>query len=461
MKRNAKTPKTLILTTTFALLAPLLAAQGQVEPKGGTWKTWVLSSGSQFRLSPPPNTDATQGELAWLKGVLSGLDDASKSQITYWDQGSASYHWVQWLQQHIVNQAAAGTASNPALIRQMSLLNVAIYDAMVAAWDSKYAYKRPLPAQLDPSIQALVANPNVPSYPNEFAVAAGAAAAVLKYLYPAESASIQSLAEEAARSRVFAGVALPSDYFAGLQLGDQVGQQVIQRAKSDGSDAVWTGTVPTGPGLWVGTNPACPLCGTWKTWVLTSGDQFRTAPPLAYNSPEKRAELAALHAQPRTFYDQSRAIYYQSPNGLFPDLYTAIHTAIFEDHLNGNSLRAARAYALMAVAHIDGVVACWDSKFTYWAIRPSQLDPTLTTLFANPNHPSYPSAHATLSTAVTDLMAYVFPTRADTYHAIGVESGWSRMVAGIHYQSDIDSGSALGHKVAQTVIDWANSDGSQ
>jgi hypothetical protein len=59
----------------------------------------------------------------------------------------------------------------------MTLLNVAIYDAMVAAWDSKYFYKRSLPSQVDRTFQPLVTHPNVPSYPNEFAAAAGAAAA--------------------------------------------------------------------------------------------------------------------------------------------------------------------------------------------------------------------------------------------------------------------------------------------
>ena len=121
----------------------------------------------------------------------------------------------------------------------------------------------------------------------------------------------------------------------------------------------------------------------------------------------------------------------------------------------------ARAFALASVAHFDSVIACFDGKYAYWAIRPSQLDPTLTTLFATPNHPSYPSAHATLSTGLTDVVAYLFPKRAAYYRAIGIESGWSRMVAGIHYQSDIDSGDALGHNVAQLVISWANNDGSQ
>ena len=58
-------------------------------------------------------------------------------------------------------------------------------------------------------------------------------------------------------------------------------------------------------------------------------------------------------------------------------------------------------------------------------------------------------------------MAYVFPTRALPFGELAIEAGWSRMVAGIHYQSDIDSGNMLGHKVAQAVIRWANTDGSQ
>ena len=60
-----------------------------------------------------------------------------------------------------------------------------------------------------------------------------------------------------------------------------------------------------------------------------------------------------------------------------------------------------------------------------------------------------------------DVLAYLFPTRALMFHGIAVESGWARMVAGIHYPSDIDAGNAIGHSVAQLVINWASNDGSQ
>src|SRR5438067_9613985 len=97
--------------------------------------------------------------------------------------------------------------------------------------------------------------PDSPSYPSEHAATAQAAAAVLAYMLPAEAQSFQTMAEQAGWSRVLAGVQYPSDYYAGLALGKRVAEQVIAKSKLDGSDAVWTGTVPTGACKWIGTNP--------------------------------------------------------------------------------------------------------------------------------------------------------------------------------------------------------------
>ena len=98
--------------------------------------------------------------------------------------------------------------------------------------------------------------PNSPSYPSEHAAAAQAAAAVLAYFLPAEAQSFQTMAEQAGWSRVQAGLQYPSDYYAGLALGRKVAEQVIAKAKADGSDAVWTGTVPTGRASGSGPTPA-------------------------------------------------------------------------------------------------------------------------------------------------------------------------------------------------------------
>jgi hypothetical protein len=65
---------------------------------------------------------------------------------------------------------------------------------------------------------------------------------------------------------------------------------------------------------------------------------------------------------------------------------------MMEDRLDSDAPRAALIYAAMSMAHNDSMVACWDAKYTYWAIRPFQLDPDVKTLFATPNHPSFPAA---------------------------------------------------------------------
>src|SRR5438270_423397 len=47
---------------------------------------------------------------------------------------------------------------------------------------------------------------------------------------------------------------------------------------------------------------------------------------------------------------------------------------VLEYQLDNDPPLAARAYALQNIATIDAGIACWDSKYTYWAIRPYQLD---------------------------------------------------------------------------------------
>jgi hypothetical protein len=129
--------------------------------------------------------------------------------------------------------------------------------------------------------------------------------------------------------------------------------------------------------------------------------------------------------------------------------------------MNANAPRAARAYALLATTFYDAFIASNDGKYAYWYLRPHQLDNRITPLFPVPNFPSYPSNHSTLSTARGEILAYLFPSRADFVRAYGKEAGDSRIWAGIHYEIDNQSGVQLGKSVARKFIEWAESDGSQ
>jgi hypothetical protein len=85
----------------------------------------------------------------------------------------------------------------------------------------------------------------------------------------------------------------------------------------------------------------------------------------------------------------------------------------------------------------------------------------VTPLFTTPNHPSYPAAHGCFSGSISAVLAYQFPHDAVDLNALGNEAGESRLWAGIHFRSDIDTGLALGRAVAKLVIERAEKDGSQ
>jgi len=129
--------------------------------------------------------------------------------------------------------------------------------------------------------------------------------------------------------------------------------------------------------------------------------------------------------------------------------------------MDRNPPRAARVYALVTAVLFDAFIVSQDGKFAYWYIRPHQLDSGIIPIFPVPNFPSYPSNHSTFSAARSEMLAYLFPTRAEFIRALGKEAGDSRIWAGIHYPMDNAAGVQLGKSVAQKFVQWASTDGSQ
>ena len=449
----------------YRYLAPLIAvlpafAQQPtpgIEPTAGSWKTWIIPSGRDYRVPPPPDAATTRGELAWLKDFTAPQSDPRiAEQIRYWDAGAPGYRWIDWISNRVFAEQPL-----PIPHRVYTYVTLAMYDATIAAWESKYAYNRLRPSSADPSIRTALPVPRSPSYPSEHAAVAGAAAAVLAYILPAEAQALQDLAQEAGRSRLIAGLEYPSDYTAGLELGRRVAEQVIARARADGSDAVFAGSIPTGACRWVGANPGNAAAVGWRLLLLTAANEFRPPPPPACDSALVQAETADVRNYPRTFQTNYKAFNWQSPDGLQIWPYRYANQWMAEDRLDQNPPRAARAYALIAASMWDSFIASQDGKFAYWYLRPHMLDSRIVPLFPVPNFPSYPSNHSTFSATRSEILAYLFPQRAEFARSIGKEAGDSRIWAGIHYQIDNVAGVDLGRAVVQKFIDWANGDGSQ
>src|SRR5512133_2223034 len=141
-----------------------------VEPGAGSWTTWLLASGSQFRPPAPPAKQATRGEIDQLQDLASRRDAGALQQIAFWNDGGPLYRWhaiaLDELLKHNMNTQMAE--------RALALLHAATYDAVIAAWDAKYTYGRPRPSDFDHRVTTAVPNPASPSYPSEYAAVAGA-----------------------------------------------------------------------------------------------------------------------------------------------------------------------------------------------------------------------------------------------------------------------------------------------
>jgi membrane-associated phospholipid phosphatase len=431
----------LILALALTSLCGTMHAQdsirgsASVEPHAGEWKTWIIPSGQAYRLPPPPGLTQTREELDTVRHAVVMVDQKTLERVKHWDAGSPAYRWIDLLEKRI----NAGTPTTAHPHRPLTYVAMAIYDATVAAWDSKYAHNRPRPTALDPDLRALVEVPNSPSYPSEHAAAAAAAAGVLSWFLPGEASAFQAMAEEAGRSRVLAGVQYPSDVAAGMELGRQVAQAVIARAAADGYTTAWGGAVPTGKCKWTGVNPGNASATGWKPILMSWPGELRPAAPPDCESVEIKAEVGAVKSYQRTFNSNMKAYYWQSPEGRETWNFTVASRWMFEDGMDRNAPRAARAYALIAAAHYETIVP----------------------LVASPNFPSYPSNHSSFSWGRAEILAYLFPGRAETARAQAHEAGESRIWAGIHYAVDLAAGKTLGAAVARKFIEWAERDGSK
>jgi hypothetical protein len=187
-----------------------------------------------------------------------------------------------------------------------------------------------------------------------------------------------------------------------------------------------------------------------RAWMLDSASQFRPAPPPAYGSPTWQAALEEVRRVARERTPEQTAIA-QKWNAVDPWApWNETASAAIRRH-RLSDVEAARVLAVMNVGASDAVIACFEAKYYYWTIRPSQADTTLV-LAANvglPNFPSFPSGHACSAGAFDAALGHFFPQERAEFTRIAEEQAMSRLYGGIHYRFDNDGGLALGRLVAR------------
>ncbi len=285
---------------------------------------------------------------------------------------------------------------------------------------------------------------------------AGASAVVLAYVFPADSAAFE--AEVRAREAALEP-GRQARFRTGETLGRAIGARAVSRARIDRYDAPWTGTVPTGPGIWFSSAvpaapPSLPMLGQVEPFFLGSGSQVRPAAPPAFGSAAFHEGLEEVRrvSDTRTSRQDSIAKFWAMGTGtLIAGFWNATAAELIERHRLGER-DAARALALMNTASMDGLIACADAKFAYWLLRPSQADPAITLPIGLPNFPSYPSNHSCFSGTAAYVLAALFPEDRTRLRVMAYQAGVSRILGGIHYRFDADAGLKVARDVTRLAL---------
>ena len=199
---------------------PLLPLLGQMRP-------FFLESGNQFRPGPPP-AFGSRAYLAALAEIRQFSDTRTPDQLRiaqFWAMPTVAAFWNE--------QATALIARDRLDERRaahvLALMHMATMDANIACHDAKYTYWLIRPYRADTAIVTPIARPQHPSYPSDHACASGTSAYVLGGLFPADAERLASLADQAAESRLYAGIHYRFDKDAGLHIARQVAALALQR----------------------------------------------------------------------------------------------------------------------------------------------------------------------------------------------------------------------------------------
>ena len=283
---------------------------------------------------------------------------------------------------------------------------------------------------------------------------AGASARVLTFFFPAAEASLAQLVTDQGSD----GVGDEHPHFTrGVTVGRAEGDAMVAHVQSDGFTAPWTGTVPTGPGIWTPTAlpPGAGMLPYVKPYFMTTNSQFRPAPPPAFMSAAFNTDLNEVltRAQNRTPDELAFARQWDYPAGTYTPL--GYWNDVAGDYIAaaGMDERAAtEVFSLMHSAMFDALVACWDAKYHYWLLRPSHANPAIPLAFTLPNFPAYPSGHSCASASGARVLSHYFPAKSAELAGWVDDAGLSRILAGIHYRFDVTAGQALGRSVAEFAL---------
>jgi len=348
-------------------------------------------------------------------------------------------------------------------------------------------------------------NPGVRNGQSPDAAVAQSAYDVLVHYFPAQEANLSAL-HDAALAAIPDGAAKRN----GVMFGDLAAAKLLRERANDGLTTPIATTSPYTPlapaaGVWRLTPPAyapaqTPWLGHVRPFILDSADHFMPAPPPSLQSQEwvdafnEVKSLGAANSQTRTPEQTATAQFFLANT---PRQYNLLVRTIATNE-NLDVPQTVRLVAMVNEVGADAMISMMRAKYTFqfWrpitAIDPGSADndglgpvpgfadgnpltveqPGWTPLLTTPNHPEYPSAHCTLTSAIGEVIARFMGTDAINIDLVGnanfsatrhyatvqdlrTEVANARVWGGLHYRFSTVAGLQLGKEVADYDLDHA------
>ncbi len=224
-------------------------------PDWGRNRPFAMPKGSACRLPAPPDYSEEKGSAFYREAeevytTVKGLTPEQKAIARFWSDDpmlspTPPGHWISIGWQVL----DAEQADLPKTVDVMARLGVAVADAFIGCWDTKFEFNLIRPISyikrvIDPKWEPLLITPPFPEYPSGHSTQSGAAAVVLASIFGEKHAfsdatheadglaarrydSFWQAAEEAAESRLYGGIHFRSAIVRGLEQGKCIGAHVV------------------------------------------------------------------------------------------------------------------------------------------------------------------------------------------------------------------------------------------
>ncbi|MFY9556227.1 MAG: vanadium-dependent haloperoxidase [Blastocatellia bacterium] len=238
---------------------PPLFNMNPLQPCWGFIRPMVLTSGGECPPQGNPTFSTDTGSTFYAAGlevynVGVGLTAEQRIIADYWSDGAGTGtppgHWIAIVSQIARKDGLSLTRAAEAYVR----VGMAVHDAFIACWNSKYVYNLQRPVtyinrNIDATWRPYIVTPSFPTYTSGHSTQSGAAASVLTNMFgvksfedtthtdhglipaqqPRSFASFVQAAAEAAISRLYGGIHYSFDNNDGLTCGQCIGKAIHDR----------------------------------------------------------------------------------------------------------------------------------------------------------------------------------------------------------------------------------------